>query len=430
MTTDVTGRARQMLGRLRREGLRALAVRAALRLHRASAVAAPLEALASAERYDFAPDDVARSRAVQATNPGALPISSITWFLPYLDKVYYGGLYTILRLAALTAARHGVAHTFVAPLAPGEEPAALARVAAAFPALAAARVVAQTDPAALPPSDACVATNWTSAYAALRFNHVRRKFYMLQDFEPMFHPAGTLYAQAEATYGFGFYALANTVTLRQIYERDYGGAAVHFTPCVDLARFRPAEAAPRRPDPPAIFFYARPDYPRNGFELGAAALRLVKTRLGEGVRIVAAGQRWSPGDYGLAGVIENLGVLSLDETAALYQSCVAGLVMMFTRHPSYIPLELMASGCLVVTNRNPANAWLLEDGTNCLLAEPSASGVAEALTRGLADAALREAITGAALVRVRRDHADWDAELDMLYHAMCGTWPPAAAALP
>jgi glycosyltransferase involved in cell wall biosynthesis len=408
---------------LRRDGLRGAALRVALRLRRATRAAEPLDALASARRYDFSAEDVARSRAVQAAHPGPLPIASITWFLPYLDKVYYGGLYTVLRLAAQLAADHGVASTFVAPLAPGEEPAALERVAGAFPALRAARVVALDGPPdGLPPTDACVATYWTTAYTALRFNQTRRKFYMLQDFEPMFHPAGTLYAQAEATYGFGLYALANTVTLRRVYEQDYGGAAVHFTPCVDLGRFRPAVAPPS--GPPKVFFYARPDFTRNGFELGAAALRLLKERLGDGVRVVAAGQRWSPRDYGLGAVIESRGVLSLDETAALYRRCAAGLVMMFTRHPSYLPLELMASGCLVVTNRNPANAWLLRDGENCLLAEPSASSIAAALARGLADRELRGRVTAAALAQVRRDHGDWAAELERLYAAMCGPWPP------
>ena len=105
----------------------------------------------------------------------------------------------------------------------------------------------------------------------------------------------------------------------------------------------------------------------------------MKHRLGANVRIVAAGASWDPGDHELKGVVENLGLLSYTQTADLYRTCDAGLVLMFTRHPSYLPLELMASGCLVVTNRNPATQWLLRDRENCLLAQSSATCLAAAL---------------------------------------------------
>jgi glycosyltransferase involved in cell wall biosynthesis len=48
-----------------------------------------------------------------------------------------------------------------------------------------------------------------------------------------------------------------------------------------------------------------------------------------------------------------------------------GLVFMMTPHPSYQPFEYMASGCVVATNVNDANAWLLNDD-NALLLEPLA----------------------------------------------------------
>ena len=77
--------------------------------------------------------------------------------------------------------------------------------------------------------------------------------------------------------------------------------------------------------------------------------------------------------FGLKGRVRNLGVLSsLDEVAALYRSCDIGLVFMHTKHPSYQPLEFMASGMATVSNINPATAWLLRDGENCLLARAAA----------------------------------------------------------
>lgn len=379
------------------------------------------QALKLAERYDATPAELQRSRALLAAQPGRLAIHRLTWLLPHFEHADYGGIRTILRFAAGFAARHTVANTFVVLSDTGARPEAFAaRIRGAFPALADANIVVlrtDADPAQLPPADGCVATHWSTAYAALKFNHTQRKFYFLQDFEPLFFPAGSTSAQAEATYRFGFYGIANTDTLRRLYQDEFAGQATAFHPCVDLDLFAPAAAWPGRPY--TVFFYARPDHPRNGFELGATALRRLKQSLGDQVRIVAAGQRWRPASYGLHGVVENLGLLSYHETAALYQQCDAGLAMMFTRHPSYLPLELMASGCLVVANTNHATTWLLRDRENCLLAPPTPSCLADALAEGLRDAKLRRQMTDAALRMLRERYADWDGQIDRVYAYMC-----------
>jgi glycosyltransferase involved in cell wall biosynthesis len=298
-------------------------------------------------------------------------------------------------------------------------------------------------------ADGAVATLWNTAYYALRFNRTRRKFYFIQDYEPLFYPAGTSYALAEAPYRFGFYGLTNTISLRDLYRQQYDGQAEYFTPAVNTKIFYKTEDGGRRteeekpssatssasPSPPSfsvlrppsssfilhpssLFFYARPGAPRNAFELGTTALRKLKSRLGEQVRIVSAGANWSPEQYGLDGIVENLGLLSYEATAALYRTCEAGLVMMFTRHPSYLPFELMASGCLVVTNENPATRWLLRDGENCLLSAPSASALAETLERGLTDRALRDQITATALAEIQASYADWDTQMAKIFRYM------------
>jgi glycosyltransferase involved in cell wall biosynthesis len=119
--------------------------------------------------------------------------------------------------------------------------------------------------------------------------------------------------------------------------------------------------------------------------------------------------------------------LEFEQTAELYRSCHAGFVMMFTRHPSYLPFELMASGSLVITNENPATAWFLKDGENCWLSLPSATCFADTLERALTDEAGRQRITAQALEQIRRSHSNWDIEMEKIYHYMCN---PAKAAHP
>ncbi len=286
-------------------------------------------------------------------------------------------------------------------------------LARAFPGLASAQVIVLDSVEAInsiPPADYSVATLWTTAYALLGVQNTGLKLYMVQDFEPAFYPAGSTYAQAELTYRFGFFAIANTESIKAIYERQYGGTAVVLRPAIDKRVFNSGvstrEAGPRR-----LFYYARPGTPRNGFELAAAALKRIKARLGDRIDIVCAGASWDPCNYGLEQVVRNVGLLRYEETGDLYRSCHAGFVMMMTKHPSYLPLELMACGAVVVTNRNDANRWLLEDGVNCLISEPSASCLAEALERALMTfdelAPIREEAS-----RLIETSGDWDASLE------------------
>jgi O-antigen biosynthesis protein len=90
--------------------------------------------------------------------------------------------------------------------------------------------------------------------------------------------------------------------------------------------------------------------------------------------------------------------------------------MMMTRHPSYLPFELMACGALVITNENRYTHWLLEDEQNCLLSETTSSAMAAAIERGLNDANLRRTITRRAAERVRNEYSDWDSQAEKIYN--------------
>jgi glycosyltransferase involved in cell wall biosynthesis len=98
--------------------------------------------------------------------------------------------------------------------------------------------------------------------------------------------------------------------------------------------------------------------------------------------------------------------------------------MMFTRHPSYLPFELMASGCLVISNLNSATSWLLRDGENCLLALASANCIADTIARALQDHQLRRHITTNALQIICERFANWDQQTEHIYRYMCDPEAP------
>jgi glycosyltransferase involved in cell wall biosynthesis len=370
---------------------------------------------------DFSKEDLEHSLEVQRMNRGPLEIRTITWFLPEFQHPFYGGIHTILRFADYFRRAKGVENRF-AVLGNSPEGKIADLIRESFPGLAGGRVQSISiygQVGDLESSDVGIATLWGTAYFLLRFNQVKRKFYFLQDIEPLFYPAGSTSAQVEATYSFGYYGIANTPTIKRIYKEEYGGEVEYFYPCVDTGVFHPpADHRSQKNGPPVVFFYGRPQHPRNGFEIGAQALRLLKKRLGNQVRIVSAGDNWHPREYDLKGVVENYGLLNYQETAELYRSCRVGLIMMFTRHPSYLPLELMASGCLVVTNFNPATTWLLKDKENCLLSRPSATWLSNTIEHALDDSPETERIASNACQLICDQYGDWDNQMEKIFRYM------------
>lgn len=358
-------------------------------------------------------------------------VRSVTWFLPDLDSPFYGGMNTALRIADHLAAHHGVDNRF-AIWGGGPESYVRSGIAAAYPRIAESTMClydGQVENISLPESDAAVATLWPTAYRVAQWPRAQRRFYLIQDFEPMFYPAGTMYALAEESYRLGLYGICNTATLLAMYERAYGGRGMSFQPAVDRSLFHPPEVADLDPDRiPTIFVYARPGHPRNCWEMATLALREVKRRLGTRVRIVTAGSWATDDDPEEATVMRHLGLLDLRRTGELYRACDIGLCLTVSRHPSYLPLELMASGVAVVAFDNPHGHWLLRDGENCSLAEQTVSGLADAMERLAVDPGLRRRLAATALRDVDRDHSDWDAAVCPVHAFLCDPDPEAQTA--
>jgi cellulose synthase/poly-beta-1,6-N-acetylglucosamine synthase-like glycosyltransferase/glycosyltransferase involved in cell wall biosynthesis len=379
------------------------------------------EARALVSGFDFSPSQLDNNNSSSRTW-FKRKLETLAWFLPEFAHPFYGGIHTILRAADYFQRAHGVRSTFLTPC-----PEAVIRstIGEAFPALArdcdVVAFLGDDQLPSLPSCDGAVATLWTTAYSVLQYRNARRKFYFMQDYESRFYPAGSISALVESTYHFGFQGICNTVSLRDLYTRT-GGRAEYFDPCIDPAIFHAKTRTPQpRNEAMTLFCYARPSHVRNSFELLSEALRLVKKSLGDSVRIVTAGAEWVPGHYGLDGIVHNLGLLPYSATGALYRTCTAGVALMMTCHPSYLPFELMACGALVITNSNPYNTWLLKDQENCLLAESSPTALAEALKEGLTNHALREQLISNAAKMIDEKYSTWDAQMETIFRYMSET---------
>jgi glycosyltransferase involved in cell wall biosynthesis len=379
-----------------------------------------LERLEAARTFEPSVEVLARTAAGRFS-PG--PLRHVTWFIPAFSHPF-GGVHTLLRFGHLLRVRHGVQSLFVAYTRTAETPRELAaRAATVFPEPPGEFHVLQDwdEVARLPPTDLAVATLWTSAYLVPRHPRARALAYFVQDDESLFYASGTYALLAEHTYRLGLYGIFNTRGLHDAITGRHGMQGCWFEPSVDGDIFHPP-AHPHAPfDPVRVIFYGRPSTDRNAFELGLAALRRLKAIHGDRVDIVSAGESWDPAAYGVRGVVRNLGVLGYERTGALYRTCQVGLCFMFSRHPSYLPLEWMASGVAVVTNDNPDNHWLLEHGRNCLLARPTVEGVEGALTRAVMDGAFRASLAAEGLARMKRTR--WESAVDRVHAALTGAAP-------
>lgn len=379
------------------------------------------DATALAVAMDFSPSDIYQvqqhpERVIQSG------CHIVNWYLPSFENAFYGGIMTILRTADYLRQK-GRMHQRFLICGDAKADVIFGNIIKAFPELKTCEVIVLNSAEALDniqPSDFSIATLWTTAYILLKVQNTGLKFYFIQDFEPLFYPAGSTYAQAEATYRFGFYGIANTISLKNIYESEYGGKSIHFTPCVDTKVFYTDDSS-KKDNPKRIFFYGRPGHPRNAFELAITAMRQLKNRYGSNIEILSAGANWKPKDYGLEGVIENLGLLNYEATGDLYRSCHIGLSMMMTKHPSYLPFEMMACGVLVVSNVNNSTKWLLKDRHNCLLSYPSTTYISETISEAIERYEDLEHIRINAAQEIINNHANWDIEIKKVYNFILNT---------
>ncbi len=276
---------------------------------------------------------------------------------------------------------------------------------------------------AVHPRDAFIATTWWTAHLAhraLRDLGRARFVYLIQEFEPMTFPMGSLAALAAESYGFPHRAVFSTALLRDWFRAarlgvyapggDGDGAALTFQNAI--TRFTVDRGHLARPAPRRLLFYARPEQhaARNMFELGVLALRRavaggVLDPAGWRVEGVGAGRVFAPVPLGGDQVLTLLPRVDLAEYQAMLPSYDVGLSLMLTPHPSLVPLEMAAAGLLTVTNTyaNKDVAALRAISTNLIPVAPTIGAIAD----GLADAA---ANVGDLDRRVAGSRVAWSAE--------------------
>ena len=361
-------------------------------------------------------EDIKLSKSV-SVGPNPEPIKTAMWFVPYYEHFGFNGIQTIFRFIEKLS-KEGIKNYIVIYDNPAIDVSKLEReIATSFPDTTNYEIIVFGDDQIeeiekLPPSDIAFCTIWISAYFLLRYNKTKRKFYFIQDYEPLFYVAGSTSALSESTYRFGFRGIVNTPGLLAAVNQEHGLQGVSFIPAVNRTLYYPD---PKRSDEKIrIFFYARPSNPRNAFNLGILTIKQLIESYGKKIEIITAGAEWNEAEYGLNGKIVNLGLIkSLTEVAEVYRSCHIGFAYMLNKHTTYQMMEYSASGMSTVMNNNEDHHWLHKDGKNCLLAEPSPSAMAEKIGLLIDDPTLRKKLVDEAQKSLGYT---WDQQTEMIWN--------------
>ena len=242
--------------------------------------------------------------------------------------------------------------------------------------------------------DVFLATAWWTAQIAKYgvANTVNKTFiYLIQDFEPILHEGSTFQARALETYKLPHVPVINTKLLLDHLVRDGAGHfadpafaadALWFNPALDRTHYFPASSQSKKK---VLLFYARPSIARrNLFELGLVALRRAVASGAidkESWEVWAMGEKIPPIALGEEVMLNPLPWMSFDEYAGRVRTADLMLSLMLSPHPSYPPLEMAASGKLVVTNSFSVKTAerMRAFSPNIIVAEPDAESVGQAI---------------------------------------------------
>jgi len=232
-------------------------------------------------------------------------------------------------------------------------------------------------------------TSWWTTAATLGGVRAQQILYLLQEDERMFYPLGDDHLLCSRVLSDTRLRLAiNTPLLMQhLGSTGVPGLAeraVAFEPAFPGHIFR-------RRDRPAgakrlLLFYARPTHLRNLFHFGLDVLdQAVRCGAIDLSRwdIAMVGAQIPPFRFDNGYIPERHEGLSWQAYAELVGRADLGLSLMYTPHPSYPPLDLAASGAVVVTNRYGIKTDLARYSENILCADLEPAALVQALRDGI-----------------------------------------------
>lgn len=206
------------------------------------------------------------------------------------------------------------------------------------------------------PQDIFLATSWWSAKAVLETTIRKRFFYVIQEVETFFYNFGgehLLCDQIMKCKDIDF--IVNSSYLFEYFRKNEPNITengCYFEPAFPKQLYERKEFIEK--DRYKLFFYARPNNPRNLFTVG---INMLDNAIKRGIidtgewEIYCVGQDVPEITFCNGYKSVNLGQLSWTEYAQFLSDVDLGLCLMYTPHPSYPPFDVACSGGVVLSNK-------------------------------------------------------------------------------
>jgi hypothetical protein len=256
----------------------------------------------------------------------------------------------------------------------------------------------RAQPLTVSPRDNCVATVWYSAYFAHKIAQAtggRPFLYLIQDFEAAFYPFNSQYCISRNSYDFKYHTLASSSALLKFLKRDHIISdqpelkSISFDNAYSSSIYSKEEFAREKASPKKRFvFYSRPAVNRNMFEMAALAL------IDAHAKGAFNADEWEFYGMGIGNTtvqlaegveVTQLPRMPLSEYEAVTKTFDLCLTLMSSPHPSLIPMDLAASGAIVVTNtfETKTPEYLTSISKNIIPAHPGLYELSAAIQEGV-----------------------------------------------
>lgn len=224
--------------------------------------------------------------------------------------------------------------------------------------------------------DLVIATDMWTTFPASQMSMMKERFYLVQDYEVLFHTHGTYAFVAQMTYEMDFKVVCAGKWLKELCEQKFGLWARSWDLAYDPEYYFCTNFERVTNPIPRIAFYSRASTPRRAVELGVEGLNLLHER-GHQFHVDMFGQSDLPGNVNFHHT--NHGLLTPAQLGDLYRSCDIGLVFSATNY-SLIPMEMMACG-LPVVELDVESTRAVFPGDAVVFANPTPHDIADKLER-------------------------------------------------
>ncbi len=238
-------------------------------------------------------------------------------------------------------------------------------------------------------SDIFIATSWWSATAIKKTTIRKPFFYIIQEVETFFYPHGDEHLLSrEILQDKNIRFVINSGWLSKYFEQNHPEVYKNgctFEPAFPDHLYKARDSFDKGHQKYKLFFYSRPNNPRNLFYFG---LKVIDRCILEGIinthewDIILVGSGVPDFLFCDGSKPQLLGLLDWQNYSNLLQTIDLGISLMYTPHPSYPPLDIAASGGVVVTNK----CWNKTDiswSKNIIMSELNIESLTKNIKKGI-----------------------------------------------